>query len=176
LDPKILGVTASSAKTDYLIDLIESTDEKIVIFSCFEKYIFFLSKLFPKAVQITGERTVLQRAEAVKVFQEQDEVQLCLGTIQSMGEGVTLTSASNVVMADRWWNEPTNQQAIDRLHRIGQKNAVQVMYPIVDESVDSTLDSILERKDQASQGYFSENRVKSGVFEERMHKVRTEVL
>lgn len=176
LDPKILGVTASSAKTDYLIDLIESTDEKIVIFSCFEKYIFFLSKLFPKSVQITGERTPLQRAEAVKQFQEQDEIQLCLGTIQSMGEGMTLTAASNVVLADRWWNEPTNQQAVDRLHRIGQKNAVQVMYPIVDESVDATLDSILERKDQASQGYFSESRVKSGIFEERLHRVRTEAL
>ena len=93
-----------------------------------------------------------------------------------MGEGMTLTASSNVVLADRWWNEPTNQQAIDRLHRIGQKNAVQVMYPIVEESVDATLDSILERKDQASQGYFSESRVKSGIFEERLHKVRTEAM
>ena len=80
------------------------------------------------------------------------------------GEGVTLTASSTVIMADRWWNEPTNQQAVDRLHRIGQKNAVQVIYPVCKESIDEVLDNVLQRKHEASQQFYSEQDVKEEVF------------
>jgi SNF2 family DNA or RNA helicase len=171
LDPKILGITASSAKTDYIVDLIESTNEKIVIFSTFEKYIFLLSLMYPnESITITGEVPVDERAKRVKRFQEDPSIKLCLGTIQTMGEGVTLTAASNVVLADRWWNEPTNQQAIDRLHRIGQKEAVQVLFQICEDSVDETLDAILARKGDSSQEYMQENQVRSMIIDDRRRK------
>jgi len=171
LDPKILGVTTSSAKTDFIVDLVGSTDEKIVIFSCFEGYIALLSLIFKDTphVVISGTVTPADRALRVEQFQSDPKIQLCLCTIQTGGEGITLTSASNVVMADRWWNEPTNQQAMDRLHRIGQKNAVQVIYPIVEDSIDQVLDGVLERKAKASNEYYQENQVRQMVMEERRH-------
>lgn len=172
LDPKILGVTSSSSKTDFLLDLIESTDEKLVIFSCFERYIHLLSSIFFKDIPhvvITGEVPPDRRIERVKKFQDDPSIKLCLGTIQTMGEGITLTASSNVVLVDRWWNEPTNQQAIDRLHRIGQENAVQIIYPIVKDSVDETLDEILNKKDQFSQAYYGEAQVRQFVVEEVTH-------
>jgi len=171
LDPKIVGVSCSSAKTDFLIETIESTDEKIVIFSCFEKYIYLLQLILEKVeiphVTITGKVNPNVRIERVKKFQSDPKVRLCLGTIQTMGEGITLTEASNVLLVDRWWNEPTNQQAIDRLHRIGQKNAVQVILPICKDSVDESLDAILERKETSSQEYYQEGRVRSMIIEDR---------
>lgn len=168
LDPKIVGITSSSAKTDFIVDTIESTDEKLVIFSCFEKYIYFLSQLYPNnSVTITGQVPVNQRIERVKRFQEDDNIKLCLGTIQTMGEGITLTASSNVILADRWWNQPVCDQAIDRLHRIGQKSAVQVILPICTDSVDEVLDAILQRKADASREYYKEAAVKEQVFEER---------
>jgi len=162
LDPRILGVTASSAKTEFLIDTIESTDGKLVIFSCFEKYIYFLHLLFKDTPHsmITGKVNPNDRQEEVRKFQEDPEVKLCLGTIQSMGEGVTLTSASNLVIVDRWWNQPSNTQAEDRLHRIGQKNAVQIILPVVNDSIDSLLDEILERKNEASGAFYQEGDVR----------------
>jgi len=90
---------------------------------------------------------------------------LCLGTIQAMGEGITLTASSTVILVDRWWNEPTNQQAIDRLHRIGQKNAVQVILPFVTNSIDETLNDILQRKYTAAQEFFPESLVRDKVLE-----------
>lgn len=167
LDPKILGISCPSAKTLFLIDLIESTDEKIVVFSTFEKYIYYLSLMFPKSVSITGMVAPAERAKLVKRFQEDPETRLCFGTIQTMGEGITLTAASNVVLMDRWWNEPTNQQAIDRLHRIGQKNAVQVIIPVVEDSIDSSLDNILSRKAEASSQFFGEGNVRRMVIDDR---------
>ncbi len=168
LDPKILGTTTSSAKTEFLFDLIESTDEKLVIFSCFERYIYLLSLMLKEqkrdVAMVTGMVKPDSRSAQVKKFQEDDNCRIFLGTIQAAGEGITLTSSSTVVLVDRWWNEPTNQQAIDRLHRIGQKNAVQVILPVCINSVDANLDSVLQRKREASQAYYDESDVRASVF------------
>lgn len=170
LDPKIVGVSCPSAKTDFIMDTIESTNEKIVIFSCFEKYIHWLHLLLEAQevshVVITGMVPPNERSGIVKKFQEDESIKLCLGTVQAMGEGITLTAASNVIMADRWWNEPTNQQAQDRLHRIGQKSAVQVILPVCTKSADAILDGILQRKDEMSQQYYQESQVRQIITEE----------
>jgi SNF2 family DNA or RNA helicase len=166
LDPKIIGVTANSAKTEFLLDLIESTDEKLVIFSCFEKYIYLLSSVYLRNtphVVVTGEIPNSQRLENVRKFQEDPSVKVFLGTIQTAGEGITLTEASTVVLVDRWWNQPTCNQAIDRLHRIGQHSGVQVIYPICQNSVDEILDAILERKNQMTDEYLQESQVREEV-------------
>jgi len=165
LDPKILGITSSSAKTEFLIDTIESTDEKLVIFSCFEKYIYLLHLLFKATphVMITGQINPDKRIEEVKKFQEDKSIKLCLGTIQAMGEGITLTASSTVILVDRWWNQPVCDQAIDRLHRIGQESAVMVIYPICNNSVDAHLDEILARKHEHSQAYYSEQEVRQTI-------------
>jgi SNF2 family DNA or RNA helicase len=177
VDPKILGVSASSAKTDFLMDLVEDMlkpegeGQKLVVFSCFERYIYLLSTIFFKDinhVRVTGQESMEERAAAVKKFQEDPDCKLFLGTIQTAGEGITLTAASTVVLADRWWNQPTCNQAIDRLHRIGQKNSVEVLYPICEDSVDATLDAILQKKEEVSQEYYSETRVRQSVFEDRL--------
>jgi len=168
LDPKILGITTSSAKTEFLLDLIESTDEKLVIFSCFERYIYLLQLILKEqghdVAVVTGQVKPDARAAQVRKFQEKDDCRIFLGTVQAAGEGITLTASSTVVLVDRWWNEPTNQQAIDRLHRIGQKNAVQVILPVCVNSVDATLDNVLRRKWEASQSYYSEQEVQASVF------------
>jgi len=173
LDPKILGITCSSAKTDFLTDLVEATGEKLVIFSCFEKYIYLLSTIFFRDIPhivITGKVPVNNRIEEVQRFQNDDKIKLCLGTIQTMGEGLTLTASSNVVLTDRWWNQPVCEQAIDRLHRIGQKSSVQVIYPICENSIDESLDHILERKHEASQQYYGEAAVRQVLIEERIKR------
>jgi SNF2 family DNA or RNA helicase len=165
LDPKILGITSSSAKTEFIMDTIESTEDKLVIFSCFEKYIYLLHLLLPNTphVMITGQVHPDRRMEEVKKFQEDDSIKLCLGTVQAMGEGITLTAASNCIISDRWWNQPTNQQAEDRLHRIGQTRGVQVILPIVSNSIDAHLDEILEKKHEQSQAYYQETEVRQTI-------------
>lgn len=169
LDPKIVGVSASSAKTEFLYDMIDSTDSKLVIYSCFEKYIYLLHLVLEEQgiphIVITGEVPPDDRIRRVQDFQNKPEIRVCLGTIQTMGEGITLTASSTVILADRWWNEPTNQQAVDRLHRIGQKNAVQVIIPICRNSIEETLNQILLRKDEASEQYYRETVVREKVME-----------
>jgi SNF2 family DNA or RNA helicase len=163
LDPKILGVSSPSAKTEFIMDLVDSMEDKLVIFSCFERYIYLLSQIFLKEIPhviVTGKVSNEERSRNVKRFQEDPNIKLFLGTIQTAGEGITLTASSNVIVTDRWWNEPTNQQAIDRLHRIGQTNAVQIIYPICTKSADEFLDRVLQRKFELSQDYYPESQIR----------------
>ena len=174
LDPRIIsGIDGvPSTKTDFLKELIEEMgDQKLVIFSTSEIYIHLLDKDLASVpghfmgsvtpawrsgsstglggigrIIITGKTPSEERMANVKRFQEDPTCKLALGTMQTMGEGLTLTAASNVVLMDRWWSPTVNDQAVDRLHRIGQKTSVQVILPVVKDSIDATMDRVLKGK------------------------------
>ncbi|KAI9119631.1 hypothetical protein K1719_009507 [Acacia pycnantha] len=55
-------------------------------------------------------------------------------SLKAGGVGLNLTAASNVFMMDPWWNPAVEEQAIMRIHRIGQKRTVQVKRFIVEVS------------------------------------------
>ena len=168
LEPTIVGITAPSAKTDFLKELLEDTDGKIVIYSCFEKYIKFLHFTLPYPhICITGDTSLKERADMVRNFQEDDSIRIALGTTQCMGEGITLTASSNLVMMDRWWSPAVNTQAEDRLHRIGAKSAVQVILPVIEDSVDESFDRILEGKKKLSSEFLNDRDIMKETVEDR---------
>lgn len=169
LEPSILQVDSPSSKTEFLMDVLDSmSGQKLVIFSAFEKYAQFLHYHpdIPKHIMIVGGTPVDERMELVRQFQEDDSIKVAIGTLQVMGEGITLTAASNVVFTDRWWTPSTNQQAEDRLHRIGAKSAVQVILPVNERSIDDSLDKILERKKKFSQDYMEDQDIMKEVVDD----------
>jgi len=191
LEPSILGVNASSSKTDFLFEFMEEMgigdgdmysdngeQKKLVVFSCFETYINQLSqKLRGRGINhvvISGKIANYDRAKAVELFQNDPSVQVVAGTVQTMGVGVTLTAASNCVFMDRWWNPAVNNQAIDRLHRIGQRNGVQIVLPINDKSIDDSLDKILTDKARLSKEYLNDQEVMREVVEDMREQFRME--
>ena len=151
LDPRLVNMNKSSSKTEFILDLVkEDRTQKLVIFSTFASYVDLLSEdlkaIGIQHVTFTGKTPPDKVAEQVKQSQEDPEMQVALGTIKVMGEGITLTAASNVVLMDRWWTPSANNQAIDRLHRPGQENSVNVILPSNDGSMDQVLDRILNEK------------------------------
>lgn len=162
LSPQILKIDKPSAKVDFLFDLIDSLgDKKLVIFSTFEKMIMLLHyhPRMPKHICITGATPVDDRVPMAMDFNVNPDIQICMATIGSEspgGEGLTLTGASDVVFLDRWWTPTTNSQAEDRLHRITQKSAVQVILPIIEETIDESFDRILERKRGISEEFLGD--------------------
>ncbi|NGX53717.1 MAG: hypothetical protein K1000chlam4_00434 [Chlamydiae bacterium] len=62
------------------------------------------------------------------------------------GLGIDLTAASVVILYDRWWNAARENQAIDRVHRIGQKWGVQVFKLITKGTIEEKIDRIITRK------------------------------
>jgi len=62
------------------------------------------------------------------------------------GYGINLTGANHVIHSDRWWNPAVEDQATDRVHRIGQQNIVYVYNIIVEGTLESKIHDLLKSK------------------------------
>lgn len=121
--------------------------KKLVIFAHHKNIIEQLMIEFKDvAVSLTGETSMENRQKAVDDFQHKPEVKLFVGNLQAAGVGITLTSASDVMFLELPWTLSQLSQAEDRLHRIGQKNAVNVIYMIGENTVDIDIIELLEKK------------------------------
>lgn len=128
-----------STKLDAVMDILESSSEPLVVFSNSKQAIKLLAARLDKTNigygLLTGDTPQAERGELVTNFQA-GKFQVFAGTIQAGGVGITLTRASRVVFLDRAWSPAVNKQAEDRLWRIGQKNAVQVIDIIAKDTID----------------------------------------
>lgn len=138
----VVKMVDPSSKIDRLMELLEDTNldsEPIVVFSQFKGSIRILEERCQKAgiklATLTGDTKDKDRQEAIAGFQA-GRIQVFAGTIAAGGVGITLTRASTVVFLDRAWSPSMNKQAEDRLHRIGQKNAVQVIDIMAAQTID----------------------------------------
>jgi len=140
LKEEFLRLTEPSTKLDAVMQIINSTTEPIVIFSQFSQVIKLLEKRLVAANIahgiIIGDTPQEHRPGIIENFQR-GNLQIFAGTIAAGGIGITLTAASTVVFIDRDWSAAKNIQAEDRLHRIGQENAVHVIDIISKGTIDA---------------------------------------
>lgn len=135
-----LRMSEPSAKLDALMDIIDDLgDQQLVVFSQYKQPLVLASKRLVDAgisfTWLTGAEKAEVRTTNIADFQA-GKKQVILGTISAGGVGVTLTAASTIVFLDRSWSPAINLQAEDRLHRIGQKSAVQVIDIMARDTVD----------------------------------------
>jgi SNF2 family DNA or RNA helicase len=138
---RIVKMVDPSAKLDAVMQIIEDNpDESFVVFSQFKQVINLLGRrLDTKKIRVglyTGDTDKSDRDRIVQQFQE-GELRVFAGTIRAGGEGITLTKASTVIFIDRDWSPSKNRQAEDRVHRVGQKNAVQIIDIVATNTVDA---------------------------------------
>lgn len=130
-----------SSKIDALMDIVEELDDEasLGVFTYFKGAVDLAAKrLADQGTSfgiITGDIEKPDRDNMVRDFQAGHR-QVIVGTIGAMREGITLTRASTVVFLDRAWSPSWNRQAEDRFHRIGQKNAVNVIDIMARNTVD----------------------------------------
>lgn len=119
-----------SAKLDLAVELIEDNpDDAFVVFSWFKGAAKALHDRLGanNCFVVTGETKPRDRAEYIRRFQS-GEKRIFIGTISTLGEGVTLSRANNVIFIDRSWNPASNGEAMDRV--AGGIRALQVAKPI----------------------------------------------
>ncbi len=142
----------SSGKWDLFVEILQEVlenDQKVVIFS---QYLLMLDiiqahlkELGIAFAEVRGS-TIDRRGE-IERFQKDPQCKVFLGSLSAAGVGIDLTAASSVILYDRWWNAAKERQAIDRVHRIGQKWAVQVYYLVAKETIEEKIDRMIEKKD-----------------------------
>lgn len=142
-----------SGKLTVLAEKLEEllpAGEKIVVFSQFVQFLHrvrsFLSERFWEVpiFELTGETT--NRAAPVREFQEQTDAAVMLVSLRAGGTGITLTNADYVFLMDPWWNPAVEEQAIDRVHRIGRAEPVFVYRMIAAGTVEERIQELKESK------------------------------
>ncbi len=147
---KMKPLFGRSEKFDTTIERIKqirADGEQVVVFSHFLKTLdlfeLALEDLDISSVRIDGG--VTNRQVRIDAFNDgQATVALC--SILACGYGIKLTSANHVVHFDRWWNPATEDQATDRVHRIGQQKTVYVYRTLVSGTLEEKIAALLENK------------------------------
>jgi SWI/SNF-related matrix-associated actin-dependent regulator of chromatin subfamily A-like protein 1 len=129
----------------WIDDFLES-EEPLVVFAGHREVQEALVQRFPEAVHVVGDDSVPAREAAVRAFQEPGGPQLMVASTRVGGQGITLTRASNVAFLDLEWSPAMHDQAEDRTHRIGQRDAVTAWYLLAAETIDEDMASVLARK------------------------------
>lgn len=142
-----------SAKLDRMEELVEnctSNDEKVLIFSNWTQMTDAICNKLKseghKVGVITGETPDSSRQEIVDVFQNSSDLKILVGTIGAMGTGLTLTAATTVIFLDEPWNKALFDQAVDRAHRIGQKNNITIYSIMCKDTIDERIHNLIYKK------------------------------
>ncbi len=157
---QITAVAKVPAVADEIEEILLNTNKKVIVFLhhhiARDILVRNLTKLtaslkMPAPLMITTQ-TSRDKAEEIKAkFRQPDSTDriLILGTLAS-GEGLDgLQDACNtLIMMERQWNPPNEEQAEKRLHRIGQKQLVTAIYPIAVGTVDEMFTELVEKKRQ----------------------------
>jgi SWI/SNF-related matrix-associated actin-dependent regulator 1 of chromatin subfamily A len=123
---------------NYIEDLLEQEDKLVVFCHHHDVRRALLVKFNEIAVQHHGEMTAEQKQVAVNKFMTDPKCKLFLGSI-TVALGYTVTVASTAVLVEVDWRPSVVTQAEDRLHRIGQKEAVLIQHLCFDSSLDAIM-------------------------------------
>jgi SWI/SNF-related matrix-associated actin-dependent regulator of chromatin subfamily A-like protein 1 len=125
-----------------------TSGERLVVFAHHREIQRAVLDRFPGALHILGGDAHAARETAVRAFQASDRPgnQLIVCSVEVAGQGLTLTRSSNVVFLELDWTPARHDQAEDRCHRIGQRDAVTASYLLAAGTVDETISTLLERK------------------------------
>ena len=141
----------ASIKVKHVLELIENiheTGEKVVVVDFFKDSLYELKKLLGENSALhTGDQSVEERAEVVKSFQDPASNTIdFLGSIQTCNYGLTLTAASKLFIMTLPYSVGEYDQVSDRLHRIGQKSAVNIYVMVFPDTIDDYVFSSIEGK------------------------------
>jgi SWI/SNF-related matrix-associated actin-dependent regulator 1 of chromatin subfamily A len=100
----------------------------------------------PQALHLLGEDSLAQREQSIAAFQDPDGPPLIVCATRVAAQGITLTRASNVCFLELEWTPAMHDQAEDRCHRIGQRDAVTAWYLLAAETIDETMARLIQRK------------------------------
>lgn len=154
--PQVLTTTKiDSTKIERACELVNeicTRGEKVVIMSRFKDTVNELEKLLNKYKPLRGDGEIKEDLfnKNVKLFQEDNEHLVFIGTHQKAGTGITLNRASYMILIDCPWTAAVTKQVEDRIHRIGSKNTVFIYRLICNNTIDEFVQKAIRTKEAIS--------------------------
>lgn len=156
-DPRLLkgglGDWRQSGKLEVLAERLESviaSGSKVVIFSQFVEYLGAIERMlrlvYPQwpVFKLTG--ATVRREKPVQAFAEAAGSAGFLVSLRAGGTGLNLQMADYVFLMDPWWNPAVEAQAMDRVHRMGQRNTVFVYRMVAAGTIEERIERLKAEK------------------------------
>jgi superfamily II DNA or RNA helicase len=141
----------SSGKWELFTELVTesmASGLKVVVFSQYVKMLAIIEDWLNE--QQIGFATIKgstrERGAEIRRFRDVPACRVFTASLRAGGLGIDLTSASVVIHYDRWWNQAREDQATDRVHRMGQSKGVQVLKLITRGTLEEKIDRMIEAK------------------------------
>jgi superfamily II DNA or RNA helicase len=152
-DGPLEGRSGKLARLEQIVDNVFESNERMLIFTHFATWGERLAKHLTERTGVPiacyhGGLSRGARDAIVKDFQAGEGAGALVLSLKAGGTGLNLTAASHVVLYDRWWNPAVEDQARDRVWRIGQKNTVVAHRLVVPGTVDERVEEVVAGKRQ----------------------------
>ncbi|TAH66931.1 MAG: helicase [Anaerolineaceae bacterium] len=154
-----------SGKLDLLMELIPeaiANDHRILVFSQFTSMLRIiedeLKDMNISYFYLEGSTPTEERNEIVKRFNN-GEGKVFLISLKAGGTGLNLVGADTVIHYDPWWNPAVEEQATDRVYRIGQQNKVHVLKLITKGTIEEKIFKLQRKKKELSDSIISSKEV-----------------
>ncbi|KAI7846895.1 SNF2 family N-terminal domain-containing protein [Circinella umbellata] len=145
----------SSTKIEALVEELSSLRRedrtiKSIVFSQFVNFLdliyWRLSRAGFECIRLDGTMSPQQRDAAIQHFMTKPSCTVFLISLKAGGVALNLTEASRVFICDPWWNPAAELQAMDRIHRLGQRRPIQITRLVIENSIESRIVQLQEKK------------------------------
>ncbi len=147
------SLSGKTKKIFAITNQILENNEKVLIFTQYKEMGDILTKILRQEIHentlfFHGSLNRQERERLIDQFQNDDETKVMVLSLKAGGTGLNLTSATNVIHFDLWWNPAVEAQATDRTYRIGQDKNVTVHRLVTLGTFEEKIDEILKSKQQ----------------------------
>ncbi|GIJ84964.1 hypothetical protein Asppvi_003819 [Aspergillus pseudoviridinutans] len=155
----------TSSKIDKALEIVEQiqndgTGDKIIIFSQFTSLLDLVEIPLRRRGWLfgryDGSMRLADRHAVVVEFSTNPNCRLMLVSLRAGNAGLNLTAASKVIILDPFWNPFVEEQAIGRVHRIGQQRPVHVFRILIPDTVEDRIQNLQDEKRRLVQGTLSD--------------------
>ncbi|KAN0124335.1 SNF2 family N-terminal domain containing protein [Russula decolorans] len=145
----------SSSKIEALVEELtnlrsQDATTKSIVFSQFVNFLDLIAFRLQRAgftiCRLEGTMSPQARDATIQHFMNNVHVTIFLVSLKAGGVALNLTEASRVYLMDSWWNPAVEFQAMDRIHRLGQRRPVQAIKLIIEDSIESRIVQLQEKK------------------------------
>ena len=170
----------ASGKSQKLIDILNNildNNEKVLVFTQYKEMGSILENIIKEEYSFNplffhGSLNVKQREEIIKNFQEDINHKIMILSLKAGGLGLNLTSASNVIHYDLWWNPAVEDQATDRTYRIGQDKNVMIHRFITLSTFEEKIDKIIkDKRELANAAVFEGERTITELSDDEIYEI-----
>ena len=156
-----IDIDTTSSKLEALLSILRASHKKsgtkTIIFSQWTSYLDIIQRQlesngFPgKFTRIDGTMNAAKRDTALQTLDTDPNCEIMLASLAVASVGLNLVAANQVILADSWWAPAIEDQAVDRVHRLGQTRPTTVFRLVMEDSIEErVLETQAKKRDLAA--------------------------